>query len=253
MEQLSCVIIANNNLNELEKCIKSVNAVSDEIIVVRNIQTNVPLKFEYKVTTVTAESNSEMDKYLLGISLVTNELVLLLNASEHLSMDCQLSLIDVKLANNFQAYSIPVCYTLENKIINLSAWKEPYEIRVFNKGKGKLRFHRTNLTWKPYNGLAKNKMLMGEITSTRFNEFSECIRFAKHYSELKAQYYLSKNKRTNCARIYITPFIKFIVEFLLKGAFASGIQGYKLSKIVDMSESIFQKRVLELQRGKTKL
>ncbi len=146
MEQLSCVIIANNNLNELEKCIKSVNAVCNEIIVVTNKQSNVPLKFEYKVKTVTAETNNEKDQYLLGISLVTNELVLLLNSTEHLSINCQLSLIDVKLANNYQAYSIPVSYTLENIIVNLSAWKEPYEIRVFNKSKGKMRFHRMNLT-----------------------------------------------------------------------------------------------------------
>jgi hypothetical protein len=253
MEQLSCVIIANNNLTELEKCIKSVNAVCNEIIVVTNTQTNVPLKFDYKVKTVTAKTNNEKDQYLLGISLVTNELVLLLNSSEHLSNDCQLSLIDVKLANNYQAYSIQVSYTFENKIVNLSAWKEPYEIRVFNKSKGKMRFHRMNLTWKPYNGFAKNKMLMGEITSTRFNEFSECISFAKQHSELKAQFYVSNNKHTNYARIYIAPFIKFIMEFLLKGGIATGIQGYKLSKIVAMSESIFQKRVMELQRGKKKL
>ncbi len=253
MEQLSCVIIVNNNPNELEKCIKSVNVVSDEIIVVTNTHTNVPLKFEYKVKSVTAESNNEMDQYLLGISLVTNELVLLLNSSEHLSMDCQLSLIDVKLANNYWAYSIPVSYTIENKIVNLSAWKKRYEIRVFNKSKGKLRLHRMSLTWKPFNGLAKNKVLTGEITSKRFNKFSEFIHFAKQHSEIKAQYYLSNNKHTNYAKILIAPFIKFIVEYLLKGAIASGIQGYKISKIVAMSESIFQKRVMELQKGKTKL
>src|SRR5437016_13693395 len=108
MQVLSVVIITYNEEKNIGRCLDSVRAVSDEIIVVDSFSDDETVNIALSAGAVVKQSR--FDGYInqknKAINMAANDLVLLLDADEALSEELANSIKRAKEVSLFKAYTM---------------------------------------------------------------------------------------------------------------------------------------------------
>lgn len=230
MNKISAVIITFNEERNIERCLRSLEGVVNEIIVVDSFsQDNTvaicksfnAILFERKWDDFSSTKNFGNEKAI-------NDWVLSLDADEALSDELKRSILEIKSKPLEGCYSFNRLTNYCGHWIRHSGWYPDTKTRLFNKKKCKWKgtVHETLVC-----ASEKKIFLKGDILHYSYYTIKEHFKQTERYSATAAQLLFDEGKRANVLKVFVSPVFKFIKSYFLKLGFLDGKSGIIISAI----------------------
>lgn len=233
MQKISAVIIAFNEEAYIEQCLKSVEVVADEIIVVDSFSNDRTKEiclergvrfFEHKFTGYRDQKN-------FALTQASFDYVLSLDADEALSPQLEKSILEVKQDLKFDGYKFNRLNSYCGNWIRHTNLSPECKIRLFNRSKAKwggFNIHETVILTNP----KSVGRLKGNLLHWLYDSYEESIDKMNTYTTLLANEYYKQGYKSSEIRILISPAWRFFHSYVLKAGFLDGYDGYVVSKLL---------------------
>lgn len=228
MIKLSGVIITFNEEKNIEKCLKSLVNVVDEVVVVDSFSTdrtkNICLK--YNVTFIEQHFLGYIEQKNFALTQATYDYVVSLDGDEALSKSLQQSILKLKSNWNYDAYYCNRFNNFCGQWIKHSDWYPNKKTRVFD---------RRSAQWKginPHDSILLNDenkkigTLKGDILHWTYQTYSEFNLKTEHFSSISAEAYFKLNKKAPIFKIIFNPTWAFFKAYFLRLGFLDGLNGF---------------------------
>lgn len=232
MPKISAVIITYNEERNIERCIKSVLSVVDEVIVVDSFSTdrteaicrNLGATFHQH----TFEGYRDQKNY--AVQLASFDYILSLDADEALSEELKQSILAAKNTWDFDGYYSNRLNNYCGQWIYHSNWYPDRKIRLFDRRKGAwggLNIHETVRMSKD----AKVGYLSGDILHWSLASYEEHVDKANRFSTISAKEYHRIGKRSSILKIIVNSGWHFLKAYVLRLGFLDGYNGFVISAL----------------------
>jgi glycosyltransferase involved in cell wall biosynthesis len=228
MERISCVIITKNEERNIDRCLKSLQGVVDEIIIIDSYSTDktqdICAKYNSKFIQTEWKGYAETKNY--GNSLAEFSFILSIDADEALSEELRKEIVDLKIKDqlNADAYYLNRLTNYCNKWIRHCGWYPDRKLRLFKKEKGK---------WE---GLIHEQIIMIEKSSSSrlrhdllhysYYTINEHLQQMIGFTDLMAKDFYNKGRNPTFLKIYLSPFVKFLKSYFFQAGFLDGYYGF---------------------------
>ena len=252
--KISAVIITKNEERNIERCLKSLQNIVDEIVVVDSFSTDATKDIceQYHVKFFQKEWLGYAEQKNQANSLSANEIILSIDADEVLSPELQQSLLQFKLTDKQNV----VCQInrLTNycgKWIHHCGWYPDKKIRIFNRNAAKWtgNIHET-LSYSNDNAVIS---LNGDLLHYSYYSIEEHILQANKYSTLAAEACFEKNKKYSMFVLLLKSAWRFVRDYFFKGGFLDGFYGFVICSINAMTTLLKYVKLKQLYKEKTQI
>lgn len=230
MIKLSAVIITYNEEEHLEKCLKSLTQVADEIIVVDSFSTDrtpeICKTFNVNYIQHAFEGYIEQKNY--AVSLAKYNYILSLDGDEALSEPLINSILKVKSNWVFDGY---YCNRLNNycgQWIKHSDWYPDKKLRLFKKESGEWKGINPHDSYKLKKGMKAGK-LKGDLLHWIYRDYAEHNQKIERFSTIASQAYFALGKKSSIWKILYRPTWAFFKAYFLRLGFLDGLNGWIIS------------------------
>ncbi len=229
--KLSVVIITFNEEKNIERCLKSVIDLADDILVLDSNSTdqtrNIALKYGARVIEQSflgyvAQKNkaNDLGKY---------DYILSLDADEVLSEQLKNSIQEIK--NNWQmdGYELKRLTNYCGHWVRYSGWYPDKKIRLFDRNKAKWigeSLHEKLVL----NSGSKKGNLNGDLLHYSYFSISDHLKQIDKFTDIQAKTLVESNQKPNFYHFFIKPIFKFFRDYVVKLGFLDGIYGFNIAK-----------------------
>lgn len=252
-KKLSVAIITFNEEKNIERCLKSVKDIADEIVVVDSESTDATEEIckKYGVNFIVNKFRGNILQWEYTFSQTQNDYVLCLDADEELSEKLYSSILKEKECGFlYEGYTFNRCTSFCGKWIRHGAWYPDKKLRIVNKHKafwggeephGKLLMEKN----------AKTLRLEGDLNHYSYYTFGELIIRSHSYTTTQANTLYKVGKKSTWFNLLFNPFHAFLQSYFLKFGFLDGKYGFILA--ISISYNTFTKyvKVFFLNNGKS--
>jgi (heptosyl)LPS beta-1,4-glucosyltransferase len=249
--KISATIITLNEARNIERCIRSLKPVADEIIVLDAFSTDqtpticaeLHVRFEQREW----EGYSASKNYLNG--LAQHDYILSLDADEALDKELTAHILELKRDGaGGKAYSVNRLTNYCGKWIRHSGWYPDVKTRLFPKGSyWDGAFVHEELVLPPDTTVEE---LPGHLQHFSYYSFEDHRARADKYSALTAQKLHHQGKRASWLKPYLSALGRFFSMFIVKRGFLDGKMGFKIAWISAASNVFKYKELRRLNHGK---
>lgn len=247
-KKITAIITTFNVENEISNCLDSIKWV-DEIIIVDSFSTDctekICEKYGAKIFKRKYKYAAEQKNWIL--KKIKNPWVIILDSDEILEPESKNEILKIlNTRPKFTAYWIKRKNYFLGKKINFSGWQNDKVVRFFNKNfhKYENKMVHAEIEKKTQFGVLSSKII--HHTSTDINIYSKKIRRYAKYASIE---HINENKKINWFHLYIKPFHKFIYNFIFRGGFLDGKNGFIICYYKFLES--FLKAKFVLKDGKT--
>jgi glycosyltransferase involved in cell wall biosynthesis len=250
MTRISAVIITMNEESLIENCLRSVDGIADEIIVVDSFSTDSTEAIcqKYNVRFFQHEFTGFMDQKNYAVSLASNRYILSLDADEVLSSELRESLTEEKKELRYDGYLFNRHNNYCGKWINHSGWYPDRQLRLFNSDKGKWGVMNVHERFRLNRG-SRIKKVKGDILHYTSNSRTELTEKIERYSQIAADEMFRMGVRV----WYFTPLVhmawRFIHTYFVQLGFLDGISGYRICSESAYSSYLKYSKLRKLYKG----
>ncbi len=232
--KISAVIITFNEEKNIRRAVESVKW-ADEVIVVdsesgdktREIAESLGAKvFVQKWLGFSKQKQFALEK-------ASNDWIFSLDADEEVSSDLRAEILQIKdLPKNERAaaYKIPRLSYYMNRPIHHSGWYPDWQLRFFNRTKGKWRvvlLHESVEMQKD----AKVKDLKSNIYHFSVDNAAHHHRMiGERYAPLAAEQMFERGQKTSPLKIHTAGLTTFLQTYILKRGFLDGLPGFTIAR-----------------------
>jgi len=228
MNQLSAVVITYNEEKNIERCLESLKAVADEILVVDSHSTDktVEIAAGHGARVILQEFLGHVEQKNFAMQQAKYDWVLSLDADEVLDAALSGSIKTAKenLAKG-KAYQLNRLTSFCGKWIRHSGWYPDRKIRLWYKQDGAWGGLNPHDTVMLNSGVVVEK-LSGTLLHYSFDSINQHIEQIKKFSDIAAQQAMKKGKNAGFIEIGIYPFLFFIKRYIFKLGFLDGFYGF---------------------------
>lgn len=248
---LTAVVITFNEERNIARCLSSLQAVADEIIVLDSFSTDqtpgIAASFP-KVRLYSAAWLGYSASKNYANSLASNDWILSLDADEELSETLINSLLTWKHGLNPTPAGFNRLTNYCGQWIRHCGWYPDFKFRVFN---------RQQFQWKgeihevlfPLSGVFfKPDFLQGNCLHYSYYSPEEHLKQTEKFSRLWALQAYQQGKKYSVTKRYLGPFIRFLRDFLLKGGILDGKSGFKICLVSASGIAMRQKFLFDYIR-----
>ena len=248
MPKISACIISFNEERKIDDCLRSLQGVADEIIVVDSLSNDATLAIAKKYTNKIFEQKflGHVEQKNLAVSKATHDWILSLDCDERLSDELKTAILDVKdNLEEFDAYKMSRKTFYVYRWLN-HCWYPDKKVRLFNKHKA--RWGGINPHDKVIVSSDKIKELRGDILHYSFDTISAHIQTLDKFTEIGAQEIIKRGKRVSLISPFTHASWTFIRMYIIRLGFLDGFAGLVASVLsfvhvfVKYSKVIFYKR-----------
>lgn len=231
--QLSVVVITLNEEKNIERCLKAVQSIADEIILVDSLSTDKTQ--ELAKPFVSRIINQEFLGYVGQRNFATEQAihdwVLMLDADEVVDEELCQNILAVKNNPEYEVYQLKRLTNYCGKWIRHSGWYPDKKIRLYNRTKGKWVGELVHEHWEANTDNEKVGTLQGHLLHYTFNSIDEHIRQIHKFTELSAQSAAKAGKTCSLLKIWFGPKWYFFSRYFLKLGFLDGYYGYIVCRL----------------------
>lgn len=226
MIKLSAVIITYNEEKNIETCIRSLQPVADEIVVLdsfsedktEQICRNLGVKFHQHAF------DGHIQQKNRAITFAQYDRILSLDADEALSPELKDSILALKSASDLSdAYAFNRLNFYCGKPLRY-IWQPDINIRLWRKGAGRWEGKNPHDTFvlKPDKTLAR---LKGNLLHYSFTSIEQHLNQINKFSGIAADDLFKKGQKPGL-KLYFSPVTAFVKQYFLKAGFLDGYFGF---------------------------
>lgn len=231
MPQISAVIISYNEENFIERCLKSLEGVADEIVVVDSFSTDKTEEIcsGFNVLFIKQIFLGYREQKQFAMQQAKNNFILSLDADEALSPELRESIIKVKDNWKYDGYRVNRLNNYCGKWIHHTSLYPERKIRLFDRTKG--RWGGIN----PHDQFvmeanSKTGSLKGHLLHWIFDSIEEHIQKINKYTSISAQEYYKLGIKAPHWKILLKPLWRFVHSYIIKLGFLQGFTGFIISR-----------------------
>lgn len=242
---ISGVVITLNEERNIERCIKSMQDVCDEIIVLDSYSTDTTKAIceDLNVRFIEKEWLGYSASKNYANSLAKHDYILSIDADECLSEELKDSIKQHKDKGLSNAYSLNRLTNYMGTWVRHCGWYPDKKVRLFPKDvlwEGAYVHEELNL--KDYSV----QELSGELHHYSYYDTKDHRARADKYSVLTAQKMNAKGKKAGPLKPYISAIAKFISVYFIKLGFLDGKAGWNIARISAASNIVKYKELRRL-------
>ncbi|WP_327017987.1 glycosyltransferase family 2 protein [Croceibacter atlanticus] len=230
MIKLSAVIITFNEALNIERCLKSLIPVIDEIVVVDSFSTDntKEICLNYNVTFIEQEFLGYIQQKNFALTKTSSNYVVSLDGDEALSDTLQKSIL--KLKSNWQkdGYYIKRYNNFCGQWINHSGWYPDKKLRVFDKTKGSWQGINPHDSYKLSDNCSSGS-LDGDILHWNYKTYSEFNLSTEKFSTISASSYFELGKKAPLWKIILKPTWAFFNAYIIRLGILDGFNGFVIA------------------------
>lgn len=247
--KISATIITLNEERNIDRCIRSLKDVADEIIVLDSHSTDDTEKIcaEHGVIFKARDWEGYSDSKNYLNSMAKYDYILSIDADEALDDDLKQSILEVKKLNDPEVYTVNRLTNYCGQWIKHSGWYPDIKLRLFPK-KGccwEGEFVHEELVY-PCN--LEVQQLNGHLEHYSYYSFKEHRERADKYSTLTAQKMKKAGKNASVIKPYLSGLARFISMYLINGGIWDGKMGFKIAQISAQSNVFKYKELRRLNQ-----
>lgn len=247
--KITATIITFNEERNIERCIRSLEGVADEIIVLDSFSNDrtqemcerLGVRFEQRAWQGYSESKNYLN------ALVSSDYILSLDADEALDEALKKEILAVKLNPNPQVYAVNRLTNYCGKWIKHSGWYPDVKVRLFpTEGSfwdGAI-VHETLIFPKEL----MVKPLAGHLEHFSYYSQEDHRKRADSYSRLTAQKMHAAEKKASVLKPYLSAIGRFVSMYVFKLGFLDGKMGFRIARISAQSNVLKYKELRRLSR-----
>ena len=233
MTALTAVIITGNEERNIERCLKSLQGVADEVVVVDSGSTDrtETICRQYGVRFVSHAWAGYSGQKNYANSLATHPWTLSLDADEALSPTLRDALMRLKQEGPAAGtvYSVNRLTNFCGHLIHHCGWYPDRKVRLWATGTAhwegdiheELRFE----------GTPQTAHLEGDLLHYSYYEIDDLARRQPRYYRLGAAEAHAQGRRAGMGAVVLKPLWTFVRDYLLRGGFRDGKAGYILCRM----------------------
>ncbi|MDL5246946.1 glycosyltransferase family 2 protein [Leptospira weilii] len=226
---LSVCIITLNEQDNIERCLRPLNFVSEIIVVDSGSKDKtVEIAKKHKARVYKRKFDDYVSQKNFALSLAKNEWVLTLDADEEVSPELKEEILAL-FQNGLPAvdgYSTPRLTWYLGKWIRHGGWYPNRRIRLFHKSKGKFG---GGLVHETIQLQSICKKLNSPVYHYSYKSIGDHIRYINAYSELGAREKYGAGKSSGLFYAFSEGFYKAFWMYFIRFGFLDGKQGFVLA------------------------
>lgn len=226
MIKISGVIITYNEEDHLEKCLKSLEGIVDEIVVVDSFSTDRTPEIceQFNVIFIQEQFRGYIEQKNFALSKTSHDYILSLDGDEAVSDKLKASILNVKSNWQYDGY---YCNRLNNycgQWIKHSDWYPDKKLRLFKKDCGEWQginpHDRFTLKMN-----AKAGKINGDLLHWIYKDYKEHNLKVEKFSTIAAEAYYKLGKKSSITKIIFRPTWAFFKAYILRLGFLDGLNG----------------------------
>lgn len=251
MVKISIVLICKNEVDVIGRTLKSLEGITDDIIVYDSGSTDGTQQFVKQFGVNLQEGKWE------GFGKAKNtanqfakyDWVLNLDADEAIDEELKKSILACDLSNDKLVYDLWYKNFLGEKHLKYGEWGRDHHIRLFN--------HKA-MQWQnepvheklvlPDNVIIKE--LKGFVLHYTMKDIDDYSRKMRNYAMLNAEKYFRQGKKSSWIKLRLSPTFAFLTYFIFKRGFLDGHLGYVSAKMTAYYTFLKYARLKELNQAK---
>jgi glycosyltransferase involved in cell wall biosynthesis len=228
---ISVVIITKNEAHIIANTLQSLQAVTNDIIIVDSGSTDDTVAICKKLNARVIETDWKgygITKNM-GIDAAKNDWILSLDADEAIDTELQQSLLQLALTDDEEVFDIRFKNFFCNKWIRFGEWGFDWHIRLFNRKK----VHWNNVAVHEnlvFPAGVKITRLKGNILHYTVQNRQEYDAKTDHYARMNAIKYFEAGKKANLLKQYFSPVFAFLQHYIFRLGFLDGTEGLIIAK-----------------------
>jgi glycosyltransferase involved in cell wall biosynthesis len=250
MIKLSVAIITFNEEKRIARCLESVLALADEIIVIDSYSTDKTEDIckRYPVTFIKNTFAGHVEQKNFALSKTNFDYVLSLDADEVLSKELQQEILLIKQNPTEKAYFFNRLTNYNGHWVRFCGWYPDQKVRIFNKNFAK---------WggvNPHDIIILNdevvaKKIDGDLLHYSYDSISSHIEQTNKFTTIAANAAFVQGVHSSWFKIITRPILKFLRDYFYKLGFLDGKYGLIICVINGLSAFLKYSKLKELQEG----
>ncbi len=232
MNKISAVIITLNEEKNIERCLRSLEGIADEIVVADSFSTDdtaaIAERFGAKVIQQAFLGYRDQKNFVT--KKASHEWILSLDADEALSTELRDSIQKERANFQYDAYRFARLTNYCGTWIKHSGWYPDKKIRLYNRDKGQWQGEKVHEYWGP-NEHAKVGELKGDLLHYSFYTQEEHLKQIEKFTELSARENVEKGKNYTLLDVWFRPAWNFVADYIFKAGFLDGAAGYQVCRL----------------------
>ena len=229
MAKISACIISFNEEKKIEGCLKSLEGIADEIIVVDSNSTDntIGIAKRYTDQVITQDFLGYIEQKNFALKQASHDWILSLDCDERLSPELQNAITSIKDSiDDADAYKMPRKTFYVYRWLNY-CWYPDLKTRLFNKNTA--YWGGTNPHDHIITSGSNIKKLDGDIYHYSFDSISDHIKTIDKFTEIGADELIKKNKKVTIFSPLTHASWTFIKLYFIKRGFLDGFAGLIVS------------------------
>ena len=225
---VSVVIIAKNEENNIDDCLKSALWASEIIVLDDNSTDNtvaIAKKYTDKVSSRKMDIEGRHRNY--AYSLATNKWVLSLDADERVSPELADEIRELfKKEVKDKAYSMPVKTFIGKRWIRYSGWYPAPKVRLFDKDH--FKYEDAEVHPRVFIDGSCGR-LTKDIVHYSYRDFHEFYQSLNNQTTLEARKWFGEKRKINFLKMCRKALSRFLKAYVQKKGYKDGLLGFAVS------------------------
>ena len=232
MVELSVVIITFNEEKNLDRCLKSIQDIADEIIIVDSFSTDDTIKIaeRYNARVLLQSFLGYGQQKNFATSVASHNWVLSLDADEALTPELRKNIKQIKKDPQYCVYEMPRLTSYCGQWIHHGVWYPDRQRRLYDRTRGHWVERKVHEYWAPEKE-SKIGLLKGDLLHYSFSSIAEHLQKIEKYTELSAREAVFRKKEVGLFKMLMSPFWHFFYEYFVRMGFLDGYYGYVICKL----------------------
>lgn len=228
MVSLSGVIITYNEERNIERCLRSLVNVVDEIVVVDSFSSDSTKEIclKYNVKFIEQEFLGYIEQKNFALTQASNDFIVSLDGDEALSETLQESILNLKNNWKLNGYYANRYNNFCGQWIKYSDWYPNKKLRVFDRRMAKWKGINPHDNVELNDDNEKTGFLKGDILHWTYQSYSEFNHKTEYFSSISAKAYYDLGKKAPIWKIVLHPTWAFFKSYFLRLGFLDGLNGF---------------------------
>lgn len=249
MKKISAVLITFNEEEKIQRALRSLKLVSDEIIVVDSYSLDGTVetcrRYTDHVFSRAWEGYREQKQF--ATDQASHDWILSLDGDEMLSPQLTQEILEWKEEGcSCRGYYLPRKTFFMGRWIEHTTWYPDCQLRLFEKSSGRWEGGRIHESVKVTGPTGQFK---GEIYHHTYASFSEYLEQLERFSALTARDHFDRGDRAHWAHFLLHPPTIFLKNYLIRWGFLDGMPGLAVSLLAAVSTLFKYLKLWEIQSG----